>query len=130
LNAFLKPGGIAVIEVPAGPDLYDIYDQELLHFRRYHMAALQKMLRSAGLEILDKSHLGYFLYPAFHVVKKRNRKQMSLSPEERSVLVKRDMGRSSSSKFLHGIMRVEAHFGRFVSYPTGIRCLVTCRRVL
>jgi SAM-dependent methyltransferase len=29
----LRPGGVAVIEVPAGPHLYDIYDRKLLHFR-------------------------------------------------------------------------------------------------
>src|SRR5205085_10979289 len=31
----LKPGGAAVIEVPAGPHLYDVYDKVLMHFRRY-----------------------------------------------------------------------------------------------
>src|SRR3979411_1354841 len=31
----LKPGGVAVIEVPAGPELFDDYDRELKHFRRY-----------------------------------------------------------------------------------------------
>ena len=36
----LKPGGIVVIEVPAGPNLYDIYDRQLLHHRRYRMSAL------------------------------------------------------------------------------------------
>ena len=34
----LQPGGVAVIEVPAGPDLYDIYDRQLMHHRRYRCA--------------------------------------------------------------------------------------------
>lgn len=74
---------------------------------------LENLIRSAGLEIPDKSHLGFFLYPAFRMVKQRNRKQINVSPEERS---------ASSSVVL------EARCGWFFSYPTGIRCLATCRR--
>ena len=51
----LKPGGVAVIEVPAGPHLYDVYDRMLMHHRRYDMLALLLMLQSAGFEIIERS---------------------------------------------------------------------------
>jgi SAM-dependent methyltransferase len=126
----LRPGGIAVIEVPAGPGLYDVYDQELMHFRRYRMADLLNTLRTAGFEILEQSHLGFFLFPGFWLVKKRNRRYLNASPEFKREIVKRNIGRYRSSPLMHSIMQVEAKLRRFISYPFGIRCLVTCRRPL
>jgi len=128
LLRILKPGGIAVIEVPAGPALYDVYDRELLHFRRYSMAYLIGRLRTAGFEILNRSHLGFFLYPAFRIVKKRNRKYLSSAPETRRIVLKESIARSGNSGAMHAIMRLESMLRNWVYYPTGIRCLVTCRR--
>jgi hypothetical protein len=42
--------------------------------------------------------------------------------------VKRDISRSSNSVLMHGIMRLESAIRRWVYYPVGIRCLVTCRK--
>ncbi|MGD0616388.1 MAG: class I SAM-dependent methyltransferase [Bryobacteraceae bacterium] len=130
LQRILKPGGIAVIEVPAGPDLYDVYDQELMHFRRYRMAGLLGMLRTAGFDILERSHLGFVLYPAFWMTKKRNRRYLDASPEVRRNVVKRSIRRSSDSGAMHVIMWVESRLRRWIYYPAGIRCLVTCRKPL
>lgn len=126
----LKPGGVAVIEVPAGPGLYDVYDQELMHFRRYRMADLLDTLRTAGFEIVDRSHLGFFLFPGFWLVKKRNRRYLNASPGTRREIVRRAIGRYRSSPLMHYIMRAEAKLGKVISYPFGIRCLVTCRKPL
>jgi SAM-dependent methyltransferase len=126
----LRPGGFAVIEVPAGPGLYDVYDQELMHFRRYRMPDLLNTLRTAGFEIIDRSHLGFFLFPGFWLVKKRNRRYLNASAEVRREVVKRNIGRYRSSRLMHAIMRAEAKLRKFVFYPFGIRCLVTCRRPL
>lgn len=38
----LKPGGYAIIEVPASPNLYDFYDKQLKHFRRYALDKLSQ----------------------------------------------------------------------------------------
>ena len=56
LARILKPGAIAAIEVPAGPDLYDIYDKQLLHFRRYRMRDLVQLVLKAGFEVVERSH--------------------------------------------------------------------------
>ena len=81
----LKPGGIAVIEVPAGPGLYDFYDAHLLHYRRYSRSSLRQMASGLGLEELEASHLGFFLYPPFALMKKRNRlRGRSLTGEDAS----------------------------------------------
>jgi 2-polyprenyl-3-methyl-5-hydroxy-6-metoxy-1,4-benzoquinol methylase len=126
----LRPGGVAVIEVPAGPSLYDVYDQELMHFRRYRMEDLLDTLRTAGLEIVDRSHLGFFLFPGFWLVKKRNRRYLSASPETKREVVRRNISRYRSSPLMHAIMRAESKLSKMISYPFGIRCLVTCRKPL
>src|SRR5260370_6904291 len=46
----LKPGGVAVIEVPAGPELFDDYDRELKHFRRHKLDRLAEEVAQAGLQ--------------------------------------------------------------------------------
>jgi SAM-dependent methyltransferase len=128
VHRILKKGGVAVIELPAGPDLYDIYDQELMHFRRYRMADVVRLCEQTGFEILERSHLGFFLYPAFRLVKKKNQKYLNASPEIRRAVVARNMRQGANHALLHTLMRVEALLRKWIYFPFGIRCLVTCRR--
>ena len=123
----LKPDGIAILEVPAGPALYDVYDKVWLHHRRYSMREFLGKISSAGLQVLERSHLGFFLYPAFCVVKKRNQRYMDQSLEIQTQIVSRTITTARSHPLLHRLMEVEAHLRKLVYYPIGIRCLVTCR---
>jgi len=47
----LKPGGIAVIQVPANQRLYDVYDLLLMHHRRYSLRELRQIAQKAGFQI-------------------------------------------------------------------------------
>ena len=124
----LKPGGIAVIEVPAGPKLFDVYDKYLMHFRRYRMKEFLLMLRLAGFEILEQSHLGFFIYPAFAAVKKRNRRYLTADPSVQRKIVASNNNQATNSRIIHGIMRAESIVRQYISLPIGIRCVVTARR--
>lgn len=129
LYRILKPGGKAVIEVPAGPHLYDMYDRLMMHQRRYALSGLCSILHDVGFEIVRKSHLGCFVYPAFALLKrwhhrngeKRNEKEC----EER---VAKDLQGTAHSRMLELAMRAEAWLGKWISYPVGMRCLVTVEK--
>jgi SAM-dependent methyltransferase len=123
IHRILRPGGIAHIEVPAGPELFDIYDERLLHHRRYRLAELITLAERAGFRVEKATHLGCFVFPMFWMVKKRNRRKLSLPVEVKERLVADQIRSTSSSPVLAGIMRTETLLGRYLSYPWGIRCV-------
>lgn len=125
----LKPNGIAITEVPAGRRLYDVHDKLLMHHRRYSMRELVDKVSAVGLQVLEKSHLGFFLYPPFWAVKRRNKRDLQESPETQKLIVSQAIRAAKSHPLLHGIMRLEAGLRTVVRYPFGIRCLLTCRRL-
>jgi SAM-dependent methyltransferase len=125
----LKPGGIAIVEVPAGPELYDAYDELLMHHRRYRQADLLRMFTQTGFELLRQSHLGFFAYPPFYLVKRlRRRKREDLTPEQKQALVSQDINQTGGNPLFGALMRLELWMGRKISYPFGIRCLLTARK--
>ena len=128
VSRILKPGGVAVIEVPAGPGLYDVYDKLLFHHRRYRMKGLLKLVAGCGLEVLEKSHLGFFLYPGFWAVKKRGRRYLRDTEARQREVVSRNITTAGSHIAMHKLMELEAVLRKGVYYPFGIRCLVTCRK--
>jgi SAM-dependent methyltransferase len=124
----LRPGGVAVIEVPAGPALYDIYDELLMHFRRYTKHGLEQLVRAAGFDVLTSSHLGAFLYPPFYAVKQWNKRHAARKETVQREVVGEEIRSTASSKVLAGLLAVELQLGKRVSWPFGIRCVLTCRK--
>lgn len=122
----LKPGGVAVIEVPAGPGLFDGYDRQLMHQRRYTLKQLAARAREAGLTVASRSHLGFFIYPAFWAVKKKHRLFPPATARERERAVREQIRRTRSNPLLSALMDAELALGRRLTYPVGIRCLMTC----
>lgn len=128
----LKLGGRLVVEVPAGPWLYDNYDRALMHFRRYTAGDLKSKLKAAGFHIRKFTHLGFFVYPAFAGVKflgKMLNPKPKASDSERAKGVT-DVIETTSSVSPVGtvVMRTERALGGAVSYPFGVRCWAICTR--
>jgi SAM-dependent methyltransferase len=123
----LKPGGIAIIEVPAGPRLYDAYDKALKHFRRYDIGELTAKLLKVGFSVERQSHLGFFLYPAFAIVKRRNQRQTN-GEVGRNALVRMQASSTSSSRLFRLAIAIETALGKWLSFPNGIRCLARVRK--
>lgn len=124
----LKPGGIAHIEVPAAPSCYDIYDEHLMHHRRYKMSGLSATCQKIGFKILKKTHLGFFLFPAFYIIKRRNRRWLSAAEEIKSKQVRTMMNKTSQSNLMRAAMKLELLLGKFISFPIGIRCIIILKK--
>lgn len=124
----LRPSGKAIIEVPAGPGLYDIYDRQLLHHRRYRMANLISQFERSGFQIVERSHLGFFLYPAFWLVKKWNRRYLAASGEEQRRRVVASIRTARRSGLMTTVMEYEATLRSRLPFPFGIRCLLVAEK--
>jgi SAM-dependent methyltransferase len=128
VHRILRPGGVMIIEVPAGEGLYDSYDKALLHWRRYRMSKLVRLLRSAGFTIERRSHLGFFLYPAFWTVKKLKRAAPA-SDDKLDADVQQSIAFSQrTGAVASGLLTLEAALRNGIYLPFGIRCLVTGRK--
>jgi hypothetical protein len=118
---------VAHIEVPAGPELYDFYDEHLLHHRRYRMADLIDLAEKVTFQIEKTTHLGFFVFPAFWWMKKKNRAKLGLPVGEKQRLVANQIRTTQSNVVLSWLMKLETRFGQ-VSYPWGIRCVAVLRK--
>ena len=125
VNRVLKPGGTAVIEVPAGPELFDVYDRYLHHFRRYRLIELCRLVERAGLRIVNRSHLGFLVYPVFAMVKRRNQRWLDAPDAVQREVVARHIRSSGQGPFLRWATAIEERFAARISSPLGIRCVVT-----
>ena len=129
LFRIVKPGGIVIIEVPAAPHLYDAFDEYAGHFRRYDMASLEKLARSAGFSTVDRSHLGFLLYPAFWITKRLNQWRAPKTKEAREEMVRSLIVSSMRPGSIGGrLMALEEWLRRRVYLPVGMRCLLTVRK--
>jgi len=113
----LNQNGIIYIEVPAHQFLYDNYDKQLSHFRRYSIVDLEKKLKKAGYKIIKKQHLGFFCFIPFALTKIINK---YLIKNKNNVENKIKISNNLVIKFL---LYIEGKLS-FFYYPFGIRCFV------
>ncbi|HXB63533.1 MAG TPA: class I SAM-dependent methyltransferase [Solirubrobacteraceae bacterium] len=129
LRRVLRPGARAVVVVPSGPRLYDYYDRFLGHERRYARGELARKAHAAGLQVILDTHVGVLLYPAFWLVKKRNRHLASLRGEQLRGRVARDIVGTEGSLAGKLALVLEQRIARAgVPAPFGIRGLTVLRR--
>ena len=129
LFRIVKPGGVILLEVPAGRHLYDAFDEYVGHFRRYDMAGLTALVQNAGFEVLDRSHLGFFLYPAFWSTKRMNQIRAPKTAEARREMVRGLIKTSMRPGRVGGVlMKIEEWLRQRIYLPFGMRCLMTARK--
>lgn len=130
IHRILKPGGVAHIEVPASPLCYDFFDEYLQHFRRYSSGEVRRLLESAGFETLKFTHLGFFVFPMFLMVKFKNKLVARLGADfDKEGAVKALLRDSKQSSILSALMRAELKLGAVTSFPVGVRSLAVVRKI-
>jgi SAM-dependent methyltransferase len=124
----LKPSGVAVIEVPAGPELFDDYDRQLQHFRRYTLQGICGVVEQAGLVVERRNYLGALIYPAFYLAKKLSQSRPKLAAEREEHVANAIGATSRFNAVGRAIMSLEEAIARGITFPRGIRCVVTARK--
>ena len=69
----LRPGGVAIVTVPAYPWLWSEHDEALSHVRRYRKHELRDTLGAAGLRIRKLTYTVSLVFPIILVVRLLNR---------------------------------------------------------
>lgn len=70
LARVLRPGGVAVVTVPAGMALWGDWDVALHHYRRYNRVQLCTIFPDACWETIYVNYTNVLVYPAVWVVRK------------------------------------------------------------
>lgn len=60
----LKPGGVAVVTVPANPWMWSMNDESCMHMRRYTKQSFEKLLDISGLCVEYLSYYNFWLFSA------------------------------------------------------------------
>lgn len=123
----LKPGGVVVIEVPAGQYLYDQYDHELKHYRRYSSKELCKKLENSGFIITKKTYLGFLVFPLFALVKLKNKLMYTKNINSRKYVIN-SASNTSKSFLLKFLFFLEFKYLSKIKLPFGIRVVVVAKR--
>jgi SAM-dependent methyltransferase len=69
-HRLLKPGGLAVVTVPASMALWSDWDVGLHHFRRYHRQQLKALFPDDQWELVHLNYTNVIVYPAVWLVRK------------------------------------------------------------
>lgn len=127
LRAALKPGGLLIIHLVAGPALYSSHDVAVHSRERYTRARLQERLEKAMLTTEQLTYRLATLYPLIAVWRLMRRRE----PESASIAdVVSDVSLPPAliNTTLLRLMRLENRLLRHVDLPIGSSLLAICRR--
>lgn len=129
IRRVLRPGALAVMVVPAGPGIYDYYDRFLGHERRYARSELADKARRSGLKVIEDFYLGSLIYPAFWLVKQRNRRRYEhLRGAALEARVASDIDHTRDSRIGHLACGLETRLiERGARLPFGVRSIVVAQ---
>ena len=74
-HRLLKPGGVALVTVPAGMSLWSDWDVSLHHFRRYSRKNLRAIFPDEDWEIIYLNYTNILAFPIAWVLRRMRKKQ-------------------------------------------------------
>jgi SAM-dependent methyltransferase len=121
VRALLKPGGHAIVTVPAYQWLYGPHDRAHQHFRRYTAHELVRKVRGAGLTVRKSGYFNALLFPliAAHRLVKRAAEQESHDAALPGRL---------TNRLLYATFSIEKYIVPLASFPFGTSVLAVVAR--
>jgi len=120
----LKPGGVAIITVPAYKFLWGIQDDVSHHFRRYSMHAIVKAVKdNSGLAVVRKTYFNAFLFPAIAVVRLISR-FFNIKNRQSDF----DMNSRVVNNICYGIFDSERKLLEYLNFPFGVSILLVVKK--
>jgi SAM-dependent methyltransferase len=131
--ALLRPGGWAIITVPAFMFLWSEHDDLNRHYRRYTRAGLRKTIASAGLSLERISYFNTWLFPPIAIARfltRARRSLLSAFTSDGTTSARTDFERNIAP--LNGLLRRVFASERFVlrtaSLPFGTSIVAIARK--
>lgn len=69
-HRLLKPGGVALVTVPASMALWSDWDVSLHHYRRYHRAQLKALFPDGNWEIVYVNYTNVPMFPVVWIIRR------------------------------------------------------------
>jgi 2-polyprenyl-3-methyl-5-hydroxy-6-metoxy-1,4-benzoquinol methylase len=114
----LRPGGLILIAVPAGPWLFGYHDEQLGHFRRYNKRSLRRLVEPL-CEVQALRYFGFTLVPVCLLYSKWLRRPYPV----------RDWGDRQQSPLRSGLLRTVMNLERWLRMPLGTSLLMKGARI-
>jgi len=122
IKRVLKPGGTAVIFVPAFGFLWSRTDEFGEHFRRYTLPEIRAKLGGAGLEARYSSYFNFFLFfPILFVRRLARLFRASFTSEN-------EMGSPVTNALCYRVFSFERMLLPRVRFPFGVSVMAVCRK--
>ena len=121
----LRPGGLLILTVPAGPFLWSEHDEALDHLRRYRRAELQRMLEAAGFvtELLSPAIAALFLPVAALRLLQRVRRRKKGRPQTAFIIPPRPI-----NWLLIALLTLESRYLMHFDLPLGVSLVAVARK--
>jgi len=122
VHRVLRPGGLAMVTVPAMPWLWSSRDEAAGHLRRYTRRQLKSVLEKTGLRVEETLYYQCLFFPLILFTRFLGHRRMaSVNLEEQPPQV--------LNALMTWISKLEVKLGSVVPWPWGSTLVAACRRV-
>lgn len=119
-----RPGGLAVVTVPAFSFLWSGHDEALHHLRRYRAPEIGERMAAAGFEILKLSYVMSLLFVPIALYRLIER---VLSPKSEPETTLRPVP-GVVNRLLYWVLRLESVWVRWWRFPVGVSVVCIGRK--
>jgi hypothetical protein len=119
----LKPGGLAIIFVPALMFLWGIEDVSSLHYRRYTKPELVNKAKETGFTVIRSTYFNTFLFLPIALVRLASRLLPTKRQSDMSLA-----GRGVINQILYQLFLAESYLLKYLNLPVGVSAMVVLKK--